>query len=100
MANIMRQPRMIEAPRQPFGSAAIALIEPDDVPPYGPRLVGNAAHVVGHAGTLEAVKQDKGGCAAPEVTVCKHASVRRHIEVPLNRRGQSRKLPGPCPCVQ
>src|SRR5262245_17924456 len=100
MSNIVRQPRMIETARQPFGPAAIALIEPDDVPPRGPRLVGNAAHVVGHAGTLEAVKQDKGRCAAPKVTMCKHPGVRRHVEIPLNGRRESGKLPGPGPGVQ
>jgi hypothetical protein len=94
---------MIEAARQPFGAAAIALIEPDDVPAGGPRLVRDAAHVVRHAGAFKAVQQDKGGAVAPrrpEVTVRKHASVGSHVEVPLDGRGQSGKLPGPRPAYK
>src|SRR5262245_65925761 len=96
---------MIEAARQPFGAAAIALIEADHIPTRCPRLIRDTAHVVRHAGAFKAVEEDEGWCAPPavlasEVTVREHASVGSHVEVPLDGRRQAWKLARTRPRVQ
>ena len=53
------QARMIEARREVLGAAAVALIQPDDVEAAREGLVGDAAHVVRGARSLEPVQQDQ-----------------------------------------
>src|SRR5262245_4462773 len=84
----MRQSRVIETSRQMLGVAAVPLIEPDDVPPCGPRLVGYAGDVVGQTGPFQSVQQQERGMSLTlrvPVTVRQHARIGGDIEVPLDR---------------
>src|SRR5688572_25009994 len=85
---------MIKATRQVFGVAAVALVEPHDVPATGPRLVGHSAHVVGKAGALETMQQDEGRMLLVTVmpmTVCEHTGIGGDVEVASDGGGKPRK---------
>ena len=87
---VVRQPGVIEAARQLLGAAAVALVEADDVPAGGPRLVGNAAHVVREARPFETVQQDERpahrAVRVPMMAMREDARVVRDVEAPLNGR--------------
>src|SRR6266545_1202074 len=103
---------MIEAARQPLGPAAVALVEPNDIPAARPRLVRDAAHVMRRARPFKAMEENErppsrwrfggqvGGRGRMDVAVRENACVGRDVEVPLNRRGQPWKMTPPRPRVQ
>src|SRR5262245_8951402 len=85
---------MVKATRQVLGVAAVALVEPHDVPTAGPRLVGHSAHVMGKAGALETMQEDEGRMLLATVmpmTVGEHTSIGGDIEVASDRGGEPRK---------
>ena len=94
---------MIQATRQVLGVAAVALVEPHDVPATGPRLVGHSAHVVRKAGALETMQQDVGrmlrGTVMP-MTMCEHTSIGGDVEVASDRGGEPRKCPRFAPGIE
>jgi hypothetical protein len=77
-----------------LGSAAIALIEADDVEAAAKRLVGDTQHVVRIARSLEPVQRDDrwvGPWIVLPVTMCEDARSWLHIKEPCRRWWQVRK---------
>ena len=86
---------MIEPLRQVLRAAAVALVEPDDVEAGGKRLVGDAAHVMRLARSLEPVQHDQ--CrtrlaAGLPVAQREHARVGCHVEISGLGGGQAGPL--------
>ena len=92
---IVGQSRVVQAPRQLFGAAAIPLIQTHDVPSLGPGLVGDASHVVGVTRALEAVQQDDGRTlvrSGVPMTVGQDACIRCDVEEPRHGGWQRGKM--------
>ena len=100
---IGREPRVIEPARQVLGTAAIALIEADDVEAGGQGLVGHAAHVVREARAFQPVQHQqrrrRGSIGLP-IAVGQHAGIGRDVEVPRLGGGQRRKPSPARPRIQ
>jgi Na+/H+-dicarboxylate symporter len=103
MPGICGQSRVKEARRQVFRVAAIALIEPDDVQAMSKGLGGQAAYVMGLAGSVEAVQGDERRTVPPfalPMTMREHARIRRDVEIADGGRRQPRKIPGIAPAEE